>query len=396
MPPEGFPRALLQAPTSARLGYFRAYTIAHPRLKAVSDALWHTIQEPAGRTLILVIGPTGVGKTTLRLRMEQELQQRFLAAGAPEPGRIPVVGFEAVAPDSGNFSWKEYHRRALRALEEPLIDHKIEYATPHRFRNHAGEFTVPHRVGNPELRQAKEQALRHRRQAAVLDDEAQHVTKMASGRRLADQLDCLKSLASLTGCVHVLIGTYELLPCRNLSAQLSRRSLDIHFPRYQAHNPDDVIAFQRVIFSFQRHLPLVEEPDLWRDWDYYYTYSVGCVGILKDWLTRALATALDEGSKTLTRQHLERHAWSLDQCHKMAQEAIEGEAALTHTTESCLRLRQLLGFSEPQVSGEDTEALVANPLPALDLKRQSTQRSRRRAGERRPKRDRIGKECHAS
>ena len=167
MPPEGFPRALLQAPTSARLGYFRAYTIAHPRLKAVSAALWRAIQEPAGRALILVIGPTGVGKTTLRLRMEQELQQRFLAAGASEPGRIPVVGLEAVAPDSGNFSWKEYYRRALRALEEPLIDHKIDYATPHMFRNHAGEFTVPPRVGNPELRQAMEQALRHRRPAAA-------------------------------------------------------------------------------------------------------------------------------------------------------------------------------------------------------------------------------------
>jgi len=170
MPREGFPRELLQAAQSERLGYFRAYTIAHPRLKAVSDALWRAIQEPAARALILVIGPTGVGKTTLRLRMEQELQQRFLAAGASEPGRIPVVGFEAIAPDSGNFSWKEYYRRALRALEEPLIDDKIDYATPHRFRNHAGEFTVPPRVGNPELRQAMEQALRHRRPAAVLID----------------------------------------------------------------------------------------------------------------------------------------------------------------------------------------------------------------------------------
>lgn len=343
MPPEGFPRELLQAATSERLGYFRAYTIAHPRLKAVSDVLWRAIQEPAGRALILVIGPTGVGKTTLRLRMEQELQQRFLAAGASEPGRIPVVGLEAVAPDSGNFSWKEYYRRALRALEEPLIDDKIDYATPHRFRNQAGEFTVPPRVGNPELRQAMEQALRHRRPAAVLIDEAQHVTKMASGRRLADQLDCLKSLASLTGCVHVLIGTYELLPCRNLSAPLSRRSIDLHFQRYQVDNPDDVIAFQRVIFSFQRHLPLPQEPELWRDWEYYYAQSIGCVGILKDWFTRALAEALAQGAPTLTRADLARHAWSLEQCEKMAQDAWDGDAVLADQPEAMERLRTLLG-----------------------------------------------------
>lgn len=382
MPPEGFPRELFQAAASERLNYFRSYTIAHPHLKAVSDALWRAIQEPAGSALILVIGPTGVGKTTLRLRMEQELRQRFLTAGAAEPGRLPVVGFEAVAPDSGNFSWKEYDRRALRALEEPLIDDKIDYATPQRFRNSAGEFTVPHRVGNPELRQAMEQALRHRRPAAVLIDEAQHVTKMASGRRLVDQLDCLKSLASLTGCVHVLIGTYELLPCRNLSAQLSRRSIDLHFPRYQAHNPHDVSAFQRVIFSFQRHLPLPQEPELWCDWEYYYTQSIGCVGILKDWFTRALAEALAQEAPTLTRAHLARHAWSLDQCETMAQDALDGEAVLAEQPEAMERLRTLLGVAAtPSVD-------TGSPRNRPPLRRAQ---GRRRVGVRRPRRDAVGR-----
>ena len=126
MPSRAFPDELLQRPTSERLAYFRSYTIAHPQLKAVSEALRRAIQEPGGASLIFVVGPTGVGKTTLRLRIEQELKQRFLAAAEPEPGRIPVVGFEAAAPDSGNFNWKDYYRRALRALEEPLIDYKLD------------------------------------------------------------------------------------------------------------------------------------------------------------------------------------------------------------------------------------------------------------------------------
>lgn len=387
---EGFPRKLLQAAKSERLGYFRSYTIAHPRLQAVSAALWRALQEPAGSGLILVIGPTGVGKTTLCRRIEQTLQQRFLAAGEPEPGRIPVVGVEAVAPDSGNFSWKEYYRRALRALEEPLIDYKIDYATPRICRNHAGAFTVAARVGNPELRQAMEQALRHRRPAAVLIDEAQHLTKMASGRRLADQLDCLKSLASLTGCVHVLIGTYELLPCRNLSAQLSRRSLDLHFPRYRATDPDDVIAFQRVLFSFQRHLPLPQEPQLWCDWEYYYTHSIGCVGILKDWFTRALAEALTQDASTLTRADLERHAWSLDQCEKMAQDAVEGEAVLTEKPGAMDRLRHLLGV-EVKPSVETGRPRSSPPLPRATPTPERRPLGRSRVGVRRPGRDEVGR-----
>ena len=388
MSPRAFPDELLKRPTSERLAYFRSYTVAHPQLKAVSEALRRAIQEPGGASLIFVVGPTGVGKTTLRLRIERELKQRFLSAGEPEPGRIPVVGFEAAAPDSGNFSWKDYYRRALRALEEPLIDYKCNY--PDAFGGRDCDWAVAARVGSLELRHALEQAIRHRRPAAVLIDEAQHFTKMASGRRLSDQLDCLKSLAGLTGCVHVLVGTYELLPCRNLSAQLSRRSIDIHFPRYRADDPDDVIAFQRALFSFQRHLPLPQEPELWRDWEFCYAHSMGCVGVLKDWITRALATALEQGALTLTRADLEHCAWSVDQCQKMTQDMLEGESAFMEKPESAGRLRELLGLAakvdtgpaklvsrEPQTAG----LTGGNPRPKP---------RNRRTGSRSPARDPVG------
>ena len=347
----------------------------------VSDGLRRAIQEPAGRSLVFVIGPTGVGKTTLRLRIEQELKQ----AAEPEPGRIPVVGFEAVAPDSGSFGWKDYYRRALRALEEPLIDYKIDYATRQVFRNQAGEFTMASRAGNPELRLAMEQAIRHRRPAAVLIDEAQHFTKMGSGRRLSDQLDCLKSLASLTGCVHVLIGTYELLPCRNLSAQLSRRSIDIHFPRYRADQPGDMVTFQRVVFSFQRHLPLPQEPELWRDWEYCYAHCIGCIGILKDWFTRALAEALEQGAPTLTRADLERHAWSLDQCEKMAQDALDGESVLNEVSDAAERLRSLLGLGT--TPGVETRTVPRTLAASVPRRRNPASR---RVGSRKPVRDAVG------
>ena len=390
MSSRAFPDEILQRPTSERLAYFRSYTVAHPQLKVVSEALRRALQEPGGASLIFVVGPTGVGKTTLRLRIEQELKQRFLSAGEPEPGRIPVVGFEAAAPDSGNFSWKDYYRRALRALEEPLIDYKLDYPTSGTSRDGSSEWKGTARVCNPELRQALEQALRHRRPAAVLIDEAQHFTKIASGRRLSDQLDCLKSLASLTGCVHVLIGTYELLPCRNLSAQLSRRSLDLHFRRYRVDNPDDVIAFQRVIFSFQRHLPLAQEPELWRDWEFCYTHSLGCVGILKDWFARALAAALERGAPTLTRADLERCAWSLDQGVTTAQDTLDGESVFIAKPETAHRLRELLGLG--LMARAETAKPASAPGRAVQLPsgERGLQRRGRRVGSRRPARDEVG------
>jgi energy-coupling factor transporter ATP-binding protein EcfA2 len=388
MSQDSFPRDLLVQPASQRLAYFRTYTVAHPLLKESDAALKRAIAEPAGGSLILVFGPTGVGKTTLRLRIEQYLRKTFLSAVKEDPGRIPVVGVEAAAPDSGNFNWKDYYRRALLALEEPLIDYKAEASAKDRIGRHS----TAGRWEGSELRYALEQALRYRRPQAVLIDEAQHLTKIASGRKLADQLDCLKSLANLTGCVHVLIGTYELLPFRNLSAQLSRRSTDIHFRRYRADRPEDAEAFQRIIYSFQRHLPLPEEPELWRDWDYYYTYSVGCAGILKDWFTKTLSAVLEEGGRTITRKHLERHSWPLDQCEKMAQDAVEGESAFGDTTGSARRLQRLLGLGEPSTLIGATRTSVTNIDLASDTFQQPTKRRAQYVGERKPKRDKIGKE----
>ena len=175
------------------------------------------------------------------------------------------------------------------------------------------------------MRRALEQALYYRRPIAFLMDEAQHLKKIAGGRRLLDQMDVLKSLASLTGIVHVLIGTYDLLGLANLSAQLNRRSIEIHFPRYQAENSQEWTVFQSALLTFQRHLPLAKEPDLVGHSEFIYERSVGCIGILKNWLGRALAAALEKSAETLTLQHLERSAEPLRKLLRMAREIQEGE-----------------------------------------------------------------------
>jgi len=95
-----------------------------------------------------------------------------------------------------------------------------------------------------------------------LIDEAQHLFTLASGRRLEDQLNVLKSLANRSNTVHVLFGTYELFRVRNLSGQLSRRSIDIHFPRYDAAKASDRRTFARILQTFAEQMPLAESPDL--------------------------------------------------------------------------------------------------------------------------------------
>jgi hypothetical protein len=125
---DAFPPDLLARPTAARLTYFVDKVVAHPRLKEAHQALWDALHQPTGASLILVCGPTGVGKTTLRRRVERQLIEEALPALEQDPGRFPVVSLEAVASESCQFNWKDYYIRALTALEEPLVPHKIDDA----------------------------------------------------------------------------------------------------------------------------------------------------------------------------------------------------------------------------------------------------------------------------
>jgi hypothetical protein len=192
---------------------------------------------------------------------------------------------------------------------------------------------------------------------AVILDEAQHLMKIgsgASGGKLLDQLDWIKSMTNVTGVLHILIGTYELLSFRNLSGQASRRGLDIHFPRYLFQNEQDRQDFQGVLLALFKQVPLqVDIPALMQHWFDFYERSIGCVGVLKDWLIRAVAAALHDGSDTLTLERLHEHTLSLAQCERMAIEATEGEQKLCYMESRREHLWHLLqmGMTSTSVPG---------------------------------------------
>jgi energy-coupling factor transporter ATP-binding protein EcfA2 len=355
---------------------FRHLTVAHPLLLAAKDQLVAAINEAPAGSIVMVFGPTGVGKTTLRLKVQQLLAEQNRPLMETDPSGVPFVAVEAAAPDNGNFSWRDHYRRTLIGLSEPMLDRKIKPNWVHLVQDSHGQQLLGPRAPAGELRHALELAVLNRRPAAVLIDEAQHLTRIASGRKLADQLEVIKSLANCTRTVHVLLGTYDLLALRHLNGQLGRRSLDIHFRRYTADSHDDVRMFKNAVLTFQRHLPLAEQPDLLPVWDLLYERSVGCIGILKEWLDRALIAALKEGCVTLACQHLEATALSPSQCEKIAVEAHEGEAQLLPADQVRPRLRGLLGLS--------ASAGAPSGMPPPH------RRKRDRVGQRKPKRDQIG------
>ena len=356
---------------------FRAYTMAHPLLMVAKEDLLQAINGAEPGSLVFVFCPTGACKTTLRLKLEQLLAEEPLRAGNSDPGHIPVVSIEAMAAISGNFSWRDYFTRLLRCMEEPLVNRKLRCGTPDLEGSRNRMVVIGSRTSGFELQYAAEQALRFRRPRAVFVDEAQHLSRVASGRRLSDQLNVIKSIANRTAAVHVLVGTYELLPFRNLSGQLSRRCTDVHLPRYKSDDAADIATFKNILLTFQKQLPIASD-DLMTHWDFMYERSIGCVGVLKDWLVRALASVASGASTSITRRTLERTALSVGQCEKIFAETIEGEAQLAEG-EGRSRLRSLLGLNlDSKQTGGDGPAASAPLTKAPKI------------GQRRPKRDAIG------
>jgi energy-coupling factor transporter ATP-binding protein EcfA2 len=383
--PAPFPHHLLQQAPARRLDYFKAYTVAHPALKQADQAVWNALREPAGAALIFVVGPTGVGKTTLLTQIEKRLIDLATTQGDRSTSHIPTLKLDAVSPALTQFKWGDYYQRALLLLQAPQVEYEVNYRStiPVLTRQTREQEVRPWKgiTDTAGLRLIFEQALKHRKPYAMLIDEAEHIAKAARGSKLLDQLDHLKSLAIMTQVVHVLVGTYDLMVFRNLSAQLSRRSIDVHFSRYQATNEADVRAFKSVLWSFQRNLPVEEEPDLLQHWKYCYERTIGCVGVLKDWLTRALAEAIERGEKTISRPLLEQHALSVDRCSQMVTEAVAGETALAEDNHAAYRLRVRLGL-EHGPAEQHEQGQPSRP----SLRRQS------RVGQRKPTRDLVKKE----
>jgi len=152
----------LSRPWMARLREFQGCTLAHPQLVEARDKLMATIQESPPNSLVMVFGPTGVGKTTLLAKVEQILTQSLLSALQTDRVRIPVVSVEAAAPESGNFNWRDQFKRILLKMKEPLVGYKLPEPTP--WNEDRELYARPNsKTQGTEYRYAVEQALRYRR-----------------------------------------------------------------------------------------------------------------------------------------------------------------------------------------------------------------------------------------
>jgi energy-coupling factor transporter ATP-binding protein EcfA2 len=355
-----------------RLAAFEAFTTTHPHLLKADAQIRAFVDAPAGSAILLVFGPSGAGKTTLLRRVIQTLTEVYAEILNADLERLPPVAFECPSPLGAVFNWTEWFARGLEALQEVAPRDKANVPSDPRLP------TEPARSGNlRDLERAFISAARHRRPPAIGVDEAQQLAAVGRGQRLLAQLDFIKSLADAAGSPFLLVGTYDLLALRNLSGQLGRRTQEVHFPRYRINDADDWTAFRSVINTLAKQLPIDGEM-LLGEAEHLYARSAGCVGTLKQWLTRAFVAALDDKTD-ITWAHLERTGLPLATVRQMADEIGVGEDAFFETARDVEELRDLLGMSTKKRKGTTAGTKARGP-----------RRIRSRVGRRAPGHDPVG------
>ncbi|MDO8773124.1 MAG: AAA family ATPase [Burkholderiaceae bacterium] len=231
---------------------------------------------------VLIEGPTGAGKSHLMERLKKEVNQFYSPQLAEFPGMVPYLSTVAVADGAKKFGWKRCWSDASKGLCDPFSAARSWRTSDHPTVRYPGESLT-----TGVARQDFENELRLRRTRAWGIDEAHHILLGGVAGAPSDQFEVLKSVSQITPIKLVLCGTYQLPRLLNYSGQVMRRSATVTLAPYSLQHEADITQFASICKTLLEKLPTrtaLNPEDCVEDLFYG---TLGCVGVLKDWIARA-------------------------------------------------------------------------------------------------------------
>jgi energy-coupling factor transporter ATP-binding protein EcfA2 len=266
-----------------------------------------TIDEPG--QLVLLIGTTHVGKTTLMKFLERVLAKKAVAAGLPVYGssyiRIP-------AASGSKFDKGETYRRLIQALQPNLPQKNIAYGDP---RDGAIKRADLGRVTHAGMLQAVVNRMRDGYYALFLD-EVGELPLLLKTNAMMEAAMSLKEIADLAQRTAFLAGGPEVAPLLWQNAQLSARLQPIWMHPLRVRVKDERAQFIGFLASMAQ--------ELGRDYvksdvidvakgRYIMEQTWGTIGLASKEMVRAVAKSLRRTGKPLDWITLKA---GVDLCHE--------------------------------------------------------------------------------
>jgi len=340
---------------------FIDFKVKHPRLEEMDRDLMRLIQGHRRYTMLALYGTTGVGKSTVISRVAKRLREE-----EPDPSIVPVVTIRASPEDIGASARLDYYRQVLAQLQGHVgVRDRVKnlplFTNPEKKSRDPAEWL--------DMRAAVQYALELLRVKVVFVDEGQHLMSVDTPHKPTAQLDWLKTFTDQTNVLHVLVGNFDLYDFCHLNAQAARRMRDLPFRRYHLDNETECSEFATALRTFLEEVPLdVDVPGLLSHWRWFGEWSLGCIGVLSDWLVETVDALCQQGEITLTIEALKRYALQPDQRVRMEMEARTGERKVELAkAQSEQELQRLLvnptipGGASTHTSGNGVSSKTASP-----------------------------------
>jgi len=270
---------------------FSNWACSHEYFDAVLQWLLRCIFGLSEPAVLLVVGPTGVGKSTLIHQLCASLAQRLAGVLQANPSRLHKVYAEAQFVPGRGLDWDDLFESMLKDASEILIDRKTAPDGP------------PRRPGRAGLAAAANEMLRWRAPAACIIDEGGVFVESDSSESLKRVLDFLKSFGNRSRTHIVIFGDYRLAKMMDFNGQLNRRCQIINFPNYTRKHSE---PFNQVVHAFEARLTACGvKAKLSSEAEMLLDGTCGCVGLLKRWIETARIAIQEEDQRVLDRAVLE-------------------------------------------------------------------------------------------
>ncbi|HTF96295.1 MAG TPA: ATP-binding protein [Cellvibrio sp.] len=272
-------------------------TLMHKNFEGVFNEILCTTQHGRKDEIVTVIGPAGIGKSTMMKYLANYLIKQQSAGWKDD--HFPPIIVEAPVAIKGEFPWRSFLEEILEKLGEPNVSSKLDLEDAET-RKKQGRTSTRGKPTIGQLEQLMRLRIKSFRPVAILIDECQNTVDGIPEKDRVSNIKRLKYWANKMNTKFILFGTHTAKELLNMNEELARRVVAIYFPRYQRDSDAEVKCFAQFFYSLIKHLNISIDSKTYENFYDIYDYSLGCPGLLVSWLHKAIALCITNNSLKIT------------------------------------------------------------------------------------------------